>query len=76
MTGEALYVKFTKACKAVDERGMWNARTELPGTTKRRTIYANETETNVRPVAWPYLTQHDKAVWNEMAKRMTTRKSR
>ncbi len=75
MTGEALYVKFTKAAAAANAG--WNNKTDLGAVgCARRKTFNSDNESAVRPAAWPFLTDHDKRLWNDLARRLSPRSSR
>lgn len=59
MTGRALYDRFCDAAKAKDQR--WRS--------------ADDQLTREPLRAWPFLTTHDRDVWNGLAKRLPARRS-
>lgn len=72
MNGEALYSRYVKSLKVANDTGYHRNVTDLgaAGCERRKTFDSDNTSA-IRPVAWPFLTEHDRQVWIDLAKRVT-----
>lgn len=62
MTGRRLYDHYTDSLRNTESG--WTRESDLPGAG------------NAYPIAWPYLSTRDQAVWNDLARRVSPQKPR
>jgi hypothetical protein len=73
MTGRRLYEQFTDSAAAVTG---WNDKTDLGAIgVPRRKMFTADNDSAVPPRAWAFLTPYDRRLWNDLAKRITPKRT-